>query len=107
MGLPPIPVFTVMHSSPSPARPVPTLGLQANSEPLPTMNTMNSGYTPMLLSTDSNGVQTLTPMPVVPNMQPSMSPVAGLPFVPMDIPTILPILSMSPSMTPSPRFIKT
>lgn len=106
--LPPLPVFSATNSAPSPIQHLPTLnlGLRANSEPFPVLNAMNSGYTPMLLSTGPNGFQTLTPMPVVPNMQPSMSPVAGLPFVPMDIPTIMPILSMSPSMTPSPRIMK-
>jgi len=99
--LPTLPMFTVMHSSPSPARPVPTLGLQANSEPLPTMNTMNSGYTPMLLSTDSNGVQTLTPMPTMPFMQPSLSPVPGMPMM---LPVTMPLISMShtPSVSMSP-----
>jgi len=83
-----------------------SLGLRANSEPFPVLNGMNSGYTPMILSTGPNGFQTLIPMP---NMQPSLSPVAGLPvlpFVPMDIPTMMPIVSMSPSVSPSPRVMK-
>jgi len=110
--VPQLPVFTAMNSSPSPLPSVPTLnlGLRANSEPFPAMTSMNSGFTPMLLSTHSSGLQMLTPMPVMTNMQPSVSPVPGLPvmqpFVPLDFPVSMPIVSMTPSVSPSPRMVK-
>jgi len=107
--LPPVPIFTAMSSSPSPVRPLPpTLNarFRAHSEPLPfpTMHTMNSGYTPMLLTTDSSGFQTLTP---ITNMQPSLSPVPALPILqplmPMEIPVNMPLISLSHSPSSSPR----
>jgi len=110
--LPPLPpMFNAMNSAPSPLQSIPTLnlGLRASSEPFPTMNAMNSGFTPMLLSTHSSGLQTLIPMPVMPNMQPSLSPVAGLPvmqpLLPLDIPVMV---SMTPShsVSQSPRKIR-
>merc|ERR1719336_2214032 len=54
----------------------------------------------MLLSTSPSGFQTLAPLPVVPNMQSSLSPVAVMPFVPLDI-SMMPPVSTSPSMTTS------
>jgi len=103
--VPQLPMFTAMNSSPSPlpSRPTLNLGLRANSEPFPAMTPMNSGFTPMLLSTHSSGLQMLTPML---NVQPSVSPVPGLPVMQPFVPLGLPMVSMTPSLSPSPRVIK-
>jgi len=108
--VPQMPVFTALNSAPLPLPPLPTLRVRAQSEPFPAMNAMNSGFTPMLLSTHSSGLQMLTPMPVAPNMRPSLSPVGGMPvmpFMPLDIPMSMPIVSMTPSPSPpSPRVLR-
>jgi len=103
-----LPVVTVNESAPLPPLPpihvysaptamhVPTLnlGVRANSEPL---LSMTPGFTPMLLTSHSSGYQTLTPVPV--NMQPSLSPVSGLPVM---LPMTMPVISMTPSISPTP-----
>jgi len=67
---------------------------QINSEPCPMLNGM-AGFTPMLLTTDSNGYQTLTPI-----SRSSVSPDPN--FWPM-----MPVMLTSPSTSPSPRLCNT
>jgi len=85
------PVLGHINSGPLGVPTFPTLA-QANSAPLPSIDT---GFTPMVLTTDANGIQTLTP--VAPPTFSRPASVSVLPQVSMPGYTMLPFMTPSPS----------
>merc|ERR1719376_443186 len=85
------PVLGHINSGPLGLPTFPTL-TQVQSAPMPTIDT---GFTPMVLTTDANGVQTLTP--VAPPTFGRPASVGMMPQISMPGYALLPIVTPSPS----------